>query len=277
MSLRERMGREAGPSAAVLDSQSVRSVENGAVTTTKWVSTRVSRSRRSLLQLRPLGTSDVYEVQNRFLVIVNGNNLVAAGDLTRRLLNCNLDANVEKPALRQFDSKPLREIFEHRGDFIAACLTIARYYIAAGRPNLQPTLGSYEEWSDLVRSAICHLGLADPVLTQEELIADDPMMQKRLAVFAAWANLKTLGLHDARGMTVRELILEAEHDEDLREALLEIAEGQGGGAGKIDHSRLVLWLRRNQNTIAGGSKLVVDRRDPSRPRWQLEPVLPSES
>jgi len=45
MSLRERMGREAGPSAAVLDSQSVRSVEEGAVTTTKWVSTRVSRSR----------------------------------------------------------------------------------------------------------------------------------------------------------------------------------------------------------------------------------------
>jgi hypothetical protein len=73
-----------------------------------------------------------------------------------------------------------------------------------------------------------------------------------------------------------ELILEAEHDEDLREALLGIAEGPGGGAGKIDHSRLVLWLRRNQNTIAASFKLVVDRSDASRPRWRLEPVLPSE-
>jgi putative DNA primase/helicase len=227
---------------------------------------------RSLLTLRPLGTSEVYEVQNRFLLIVNGNNLVAAGDLVRRLLSCNMDANVERPALRQFDSNPLREIFEHRGDFIAAPLMIARYYIEAGRPNSRPKLGSFEEWSDLVRSAICHLGVADPVLSQETLVDDDPLAQKRLAVFSAWSNLKTLSLHDACGLRVRELILEADHDEDLREALVGVAEGQGGGAGKIDHSRLVLWLRRNQNTIAGGFKLVVDRSDASRPRWQLEAV-----
>jgi transposase len=37
MALRERMGREASPSAAVLDSQSIKSAEKGAVTTTRWV------------------------------------------------------------------------------------------------------------------------------------------------------------------------------------------------------------------------------------------------
>ena len=36
MALRERMAREASPSAAVLDSQSVKSAEKGAVLTTKW-------------------------------------------------------------------------------------------------------------------------------------------------------------------------------------------------------------------------------------------------
>src|SRR5215471_1543347 len=43
MVLRERTGREASPSAAVLDSQSVKSAEKGAVKTTKWVTTPARR------------------------------------------------------------------------------------------------------------------------------------------------------------------------------------------------------------------------------------------
>ena len=43
MALRERMGREASPSAAVLDSQSMKSAERGAVKTTKWVTTPARR------------------------------------------------------------------------------------------------------------------------------------------------------------------------------------------------------------------------------------------
>jgi hypothetical protein len=37
--LAEGMGREASPSAAVLDSQSVKSAEKGAVNTIRWVTT----------------------------------------------------------------------------------------------------------------------------------------------------------------------------------------------------------------------------------------------
>jgi hypothetical protein len=43
MALRERMGREARPSAAVLDSQSVKSAEKGAAETTRWVTTPARR------------------------------------------------------------------------------------------------------------------------------------------------------------------------------------------------------------------------------------------
>jgi transposase len=43
VALRERMGREASPSAAVLDSQSVKSAEKGAVKTTRWVMTPARR------------------------------------------------------------------------------------------------------------------------------------------------------------------------------------------------------------------------------------------
>jgi transposase len=43
MALRERMKREASPSAAVLDSQSVKSAEKGAAKTTRWVTTPARR------------------------------------------------------------------------------------------------------------------------------------------------------------------------------------------------------------------------------------------
>jgi putative DNA primase/helicase len=231
---------------------------------------------RPMMQLRPLGTSEMRVIRNVFTMIANGNNIVCAADLTRRFLRINFDPNVERPELRQFDSNPFQEILDHRGDFIAAGLTIVRYFVQAGRPNLRPRLGSYAEWSDLVRSTITHLGLPDPVLTQQDLIADDPVAGSRRAVVAAWAAIKTLGLGDDRGYRVRELIEEANRDADLMEALLEVAEGQGNLAGKLDHSRLTRWLARNENTIASGFKLVVDRSDASRPRWRLDPVVPAD-
>jgi transposase len=43
MALRERMGREASPSAAVLDSQSLESAEKGTAETTTWVTTPARR------------------------------------------------------------------------------------------------------------------------------------------------------------------------------------------------------------------------------------------
>src|SRR3954466_14371558 len=42
MALRDRLGREASPSAAVLDSQTVKSAEKGARKTTRWVTTLAS-------------------------------------------------------------------------------------------------------------------------------------------------------------------------------------------------------------------------------------------
>lgn len=42
VALRERLGREASPSAAILDSQSLKSAEKGASKTTRWVTTPAS-------------------------------------------------------------------------------------------------------------------------------------------------------------------------------------------------------------------------------------------
>lgn len=43
MALRERLGREASPSAAILDSQTVKSAEKGARKTTRWATTPAAK------------------------------------------------------------------------------------------------------------------------------------------------------------------------------------------------------------------------------------------
>ena len=65
-------------------------------------------------------------------------------------------------------------ILADRGKYIAACLTICRAYIVAGRPGKLPQLASYGEWSDTVRSALVCLGEADPVKSQDRTHAEDP-------------------------------------------------------------------------------------------------------
>jgi putative DNA primase/helicase len=234
---------------------------------------------RPLLQLRPLGTSDVRQIRNVFTTFATGNNVVTAADMTRRSLGVAMDANCERPELREFDGDPRQEILKHRGSYIAACLRIVRYYIGAGRPNLRPRLASYELWSDLVRSPLAHLGLPDPVETQRALAADDPVVQHRRAIFAAWDEAvarQLVPLHE-RGLRVRELVelANADGNSDLLEALRDVAEGQHGNAGRLDHGRLGRWLWWAEDTIAGDRKLVCDRSDPSRPRWRLDPVIPA--
>ena len=91
----------------------------------------------------------------------NGNNIIVVGDLCRRVIRSRLDTETERPGDRKFKNNPREMVLADRGKYIAACLTICRAYIVAGRPNKLPQLHSYGEWSDTVRSALVWLGEAD--------------------------------------------------------------------------------------------------------------------
>jgi putative DNA primase/helicase len=141
---------------------------------------------RPLLQLRALGKSDKIRVANTFTTFANGNNVAVADDLVRRTICCALDANVENPECRSFHGDPLAIVRRHRGVYIAACITIARAYITAGKPNRLSPLPSYEAWSDLVRSPLVWLGFGDPVDTMMAVRSADPIRQDRVRAFEAW-------------------------------------------------------------------------------------------
>jgi putative DNA primase/helicase len=235
---------------------------------------------RPLLQLRALGKSDKIRVTNTFTTFANGNNVTVTDDLVRRTICCALDANVENPECRSFRGDPLVAVRRNRGAYIVACLTIARAYIAAGKPNRLPPLASYEGWSDLVRSPLVWLGFADPVDTMATARSADPVRQDRARAFAAWcADLGAAG----RGHTAAEIIELAEERRsydgsfarpNIHAVLAEVAQKRSGQSGQLDARRLGKWLTKQENTIANGFKLTVDRGDFQRPRYRLIAMQP---
>jgi hypothetical protein len=118
---------------------------------------------RALLRIRILGRSEMPECECRTTIFATGNNVIFKGDMVRRGLVCNLDALIERPELRQFQYNPLRKALEDRGLYVAAALTIIRAYLAAGAPQVCDAIGSYAEWSRMVRSPLIWLGQPDPV------------------------------------------------------------------------------------------------------------------
>ncbi len=227
---------------------------------------------RPLLQLRALGRSDKVRVANTFTTFANGNNVAVADDLVRRTIACALDADMERPETRTFYGDPLAAVRRNRGAYIAACLTIARAYLAAGKPERSAPLASYEQWSDVVRSPLMWLGLADPVETMGAIRDADPVQQERSTVFATW--LAELGADAA--YTAPEIIEMAEAQlydgslvrPSLNAVLREIAQARTGPA-RIEPKRLGKWLGRQENCIAVGLKLRMDRADQRRIRYSL--------
>ena len=133
------------------------------------------------------GNARTVEIDARSVTyFANGNNITIVGDLCRRVIRSRLDAQMERPELREFKGDPADMIMADRGKYIAACLTICRAYIAAGRPGRPQKLASFGEWSDTVRSALVWLGEADPVKSMDLSKAEDPETAALLVMLNEW-------------------------------------------------------------------------------------------
>jgi hypothetical protein len=237
---------------------------------------------RKFFTPRPFGTTDHIEVENTHSIMCTGNNLVIAGDLNRRTLLCRLDAEMERPELRQFKFDPFEKVLSNRGRYVASCLTIVRAYLSAGSPGRLPKLASFGGWSDTVRSALVWLGCPDPAESIEHVRAEDPDELKRRAIFDAWR--QCVGI-DAE-IPAADLIQRAQavrHDPDYGQAtdeLLnpELLEALGAVAedrrGKLDADALGKWLRTNKGRIAGGLRLENRSNGKKAAKWYLRRVGP---
>ena len=232
---------------------------------------------RPLVSIRKLCGSDMYDIPNSITLMATGNQLVIYGDLVRRTLFTNLDAQLERPELRQFTSNPVKTVLANRGLYVSDALRIVRAYIVAGKPSRLPPLASFEEWSDLVRSALVWLGCEDPVLSMQTARDADPQFEQHRTIACLW--YATFG---STGLTVQEVVQKSSAlaasfgpnpspPPEFNEALTTYFADRNG----INTRRLGKWLSSVENRIVSGLKFTRQgNASGGVVRWAVLPVVP---
>lgn len=205
--------------------------------------------------------------------LATGNNLILQGDMTRRVIPCQLDPQCERPEERRFNRNLHEWIPPNRPALVAAALTALRAYIAAGKPRqaIAP-FGSFEDWSDTVRSALVWLGEADPNLGRSRLETTDPIRAKLRGLLLAWYSaFKTAPA------TAKELIGEAnktcwDAGNEVRSnpALFDVlSEHFSDRRGEISGHFIGQFLKRYARRIEQGARLEAIEKSGIRQKWRV--------
>ena len=113
---------------------------------------------------RILGRSEMVTLRNHAVWLVTGNNIRLRADLPRRCFWIRLDAKMSRPYERaDFRHDDLKSwVRDHRGEILAALLTMARAWFVAACPPPQKVpapLGSFEQWTRTVGGILEYAGV----------------------------------------------------------------------------------------------------------------------
>jgi putative DNA primase/helicase len=125
-----------------------------------------------------------------------GNNVVALGDLPRRVIPVRLEARQERPEERD-DFKHadlLDHACERRGEYLRAALVILKAHAAAGRPGAKLTPMDYPAWCRVVRNAVHWCTGLDPAEGRTTFRENDTESAGREALILGWAELMDSGV-----------------------------------------------------------------------------------
>jgi hypothetical protein len=162
-----------------------------------------------------------------------GNNIHVVGDMPRRVAQIRLRTMLENPEERADFQHPrlLEWAAANRAELVASAMTLLRGYYAAGRPSqgLVPW-GSFEAWSDLVRSTAVWAGLPDPGETRKKGARDDTLVRSLSGLLTGLKAFDPAG----KGLTAAEIIQRVTTPEEsqmkmaaaVREALAFLCETQ---------------------------------------------------
>jgi putative DNA primase/helicase len=208
---------------------------------------------------RVLGQSLNLKLPTLATFCATGNSLRFAGDLVRRVVRIDLDAGVERPEERTFDTDVTATALAHRERFVVAALTILRAFMVGRRPLHRPRLGGFEQWSDLVRCALLWLGEIDPLENAQKVRDNDPERERVSSILAA--------LPTGKSWTVRSIAKDIDPVGLLAEALSEFFErGRGFNATGFGH-----FLKKHSGRIIDGRRVVSAGRDRQNvAMWRVE-------
>lgn len=145
---------------------------------------------------RILGRSDIVRIPVRCAWVATGNNPQLSNEIARRTLRIRLDAHMDRPWQRDGFRHPnlLAWVHANRGPLVAACLTLGRAWVEAGRPRYQrTTLGSFESWSETMGGILDVAGVPGFLTNADELYeaSDAEGIMWRSFVAAWWDRFGT--------------------------------------------------------------------------------------
>lgn len=211
---------------------------------------------QSAVNVRPLGTSSTVQIPSTAAWFATGNNITIAEDMRRRTVLIRLDARCENPQERTFDRDIVAFVRSERLKLVTAALTAVRAFLVSGADSLDP-LGSFEDWSDVVRSALVWLGCPDPLENASILLDNDPVRERAAAIFRALAGIGAF--------TVGEVGRRIADDPDLREALQDYVDFRHN----LDPKKFGSFLRRHRDRNVGGLTLSQVDKVKDIARWRV--------
>ena len=212
---------------------------------------------------RGLGGNTLIERSLRMTWYATGNNVQLLGDMPRRVCFIRLESPLEMPERRKGFRHPnlLQHVRQHRAGLLTAALTLLRGYIAAGRPNQDlPPWGSFEEWSDLVRSTIVWCGLADPAPPQaacSSTIDEEAQSQQCFLAALRHADFNGTGLRTSQMLEIcssRYSGVSYPYVRELKNAIEAVCDKP---LQHVTASLLGAKLRRFKGRVLGGMRLAV--------------------
>lgn len=181
---------------------------------------------------RLLGGNNSVQIPMRATWFGTGNNVQVMGDMLRRICHIRLETPHEKPEQRSGFKRPRlrRWMKSERRKILAAALTILAAFFRAGcpQPKKYEEWGGYEEWGEIVRSAVVWIGLPDPGETRKEVReCADAQVSAMQAIIEDWNQIDP----NLTGTTANKIIAsvtkyveEGEEDPlaDIREAISQL-------------------------------------------------------
>lgn len=231
---------------------------------------------------RQFRTFDRIVLPVRCTWIATGNNIQVAGDMPRRCYWIRLDAKQSQPFRRTgFQHADLRTwVREHRGELIAALLTIARYWYVQGRPEpkaLKP-LGSFEGWCRTIGGMLQAAGV-DGFLGNAETMfqqSDSEAVQWEaflLALCDLFSGQPFRVADVVDRLQVRDPQLLTTESKRLREALPDFLADAADRTGGFFQRRLGKCFAERSGRRFGESQVFLERADEDRKakvqRWRV--------
>jgi len=209
---------------------------------------------------RRLGASEMVTIPVRAVLCVTGVNIGVQDDLARRSVWVRLDPATDKPWERQFDFSLNDYLMQNRREIVAALLTLARFWVAQGRPAWGgKAFGSFEHWAETVGGILQAAGIEG--FLGNRGVADDAANREieALAGFLEAWDEAFKGVPKRAAEVARVLSEECKESSEgialragLLEEMLPILDHREGRAA----TRVSNVLRKYKGRLAGGLKLV---------------------